>query len=165
MLKNVLMVSLVVAGSGCATTGIGAGEEEIAGLPGEAVGFEYTAKDRHSGTLIAVTESGEQFRGTYVQLADAPDHLEPAVEADRAWTGYVVTSTPRGQENFEPDLIAELHGDRGHTMRCHLDLTDDKRGLDGGARGKCVLNDGQNVETVFPPRVEPVAELARDSVK
>ena len=116
---------LVVVGAGllvgCASGPL-PGRLMQAGKPPERVALHYESSLFGSGGKLSTTlPGGEQFKGRYQLLPQAPDH----------------------------HMISTLSGSRGGTLTCRFKLNEPGIGPDGGGAGQCELSTGGTIDFEF----------------
>ena len=147
--------------TGCATTGLGAGEVKHADEP---VAFQFSERSPDGGRLKAVDGDGETYEGRFVQLTEQVERsrVEPIIMGGPAtvsgpasagmqmWALPVDTTVDDFIKLYTGRVVAWLQGDRGHSMRCSFTLANGDQGMKSGGSGECRLDDGRVITATFP---------------
>lgn len=148
--RATVLVAIVLAGCTPRDGTIPATVEPGALGRAEVAQFQWQADDRraHSGTIVA-SFGDRTLRGTFQQL-------RPMDETNvHRWYGVWDGIGHRGEDPPWPErardsfasrytekLSATLEGSGGATMICAFAVEKPSRGLAGGARGRCQIDDG-----------------------
>lgn len=162
-MKSKMLISglaVFALSTGCATTGLGAGEVKHADDP---VAFQYTEPTPEGGRLKAVSHDGEKFEGRFVQLTEQVERtrVEPIVMGGSAvgpngpasmelWAMPADSTVDDFIKLYTGRVVAWLQGDQGHNMRCSFTLANGDQGMKAGGSGECRLDDGRVITAVFP---------------
>ena len=102
--------------------------------------------ERFSGEYLRLDETVEDARLRRIHRMWVSDHFEqvpPSLPGQHPWGSSITLDGFR--HHYDRHVVATLRGDRGHIMRCRLELLDSKRGLRAGARGECDLSTGDRI--------------------
>lgn len=130
----------------------------------EEVPFSYEATKKSRGEMFTTLgKGGEHFHGGYVRVeASSKDGF--AVDVYNGWAipdwaafgpdggvGWVATGVSWDEfvKLYTGQVVASLEGDRGHHIRCKLQLQAPQVGLAGGGNGVCQISDGGTLEMSF----------------
>lgn len=128
------------------------------------VPFSYDVTKKSRGTMsTTLGKGGERFHGGYVRLEHGsrdpfvdnvyegwaiPDWAVFGPDGGAGWVATGVSWTEFARL-YTGQVVASLEGDRGHHMRCKLELYAPQAGLAGGGKGACQVSDGGTLELSF----------------
>jgi len=152
-LKAGLLLGMIGAAAGCATTGSGFGATATGTDP---MSFSWKSSDNVSGTLTATVDGGKTYVGQYFEVTSdtQSDGLGPL------WAGWggrwgdggwgVWGAGPDFLTTYSGRIVANLGAADGTHMRCRFTLRSPDDGMSGGGIGECQLPDGHRVDAQFP---------------
>jgi len=139
----------------------------------EVVKLSYASDQSIGGTInVTLGAGGEHFRGEFVRLSDDSQGTEVAGRVMSAWGAKWEGQSKSDQEDswlpgskkdggfgteagsgfnfylrkhYSGRVIAWLEGNRGHNMRCRMELKLPAEGMSGGGSGECQASEGSQV--------------------
>ena len=156
------LVPLVLALTGCTTTGIGGGQLSGQGVQENPVAFSWTSTDGGiSGTMTAALPDGAIFQGRFFQITQQTraEVLNPLwMHWHNGWNDWPYWDGPYAQPfpttqfitYYSGKVVATLESPDQQYMRCRFHLVGPTQGMSGGGEGECQLSQGRVVRAVFP---------------
>lgn len=146
--------------TGCATSGVGAGDLSSTGQPDEPVLFSWKSKDGGMSGRMVATLPDATYAGQFFQITRQTVHESLAPLWDgwpEAWDDWPYWYRPwPGTYNltrfityYSGKVVANLETDAGQRMRCRFHLADPVAGMSGGGQGECQLPDGRHIDAIF----------------
>lgn len=146
------LVTFILAGAGCATSGGGTGTLETGKREGsEPVVFQWSAApDATHGTIEAELADGRDFSGQFLQVTSETEGTDLEPYWGGMWGGpwYGMADDTAFVREYTGRVIAQLRGPDGEHMRCHFQLADPEAGPQSGGMGDCELSTGERIEDV-----------------